>query len=168
MRSRRPRRTTLFPYTTLFRSKARPWREKTPERRGGRPWLPGERKSSGRNAFRQAAPGFHEALLGTTRWSKDRSLVCPDQTSQRHGNGFDNFAQNRLCSFRLFLQRGVARAGHHAMREDRDRELLEIIRQAVVAPIEERTRLRGALQHKRTARAHAESELLWLARATDN
>src|SRR2546429_6437338 len=34
-------------------------------------------------------------------------------------------------------------------REDRDRELLEIIRQAVVAPIEERTRLRGALQQDR-------------------
>src|SRR5256885_9926900 len=33
---RRPPRSTLFPYTTLFRSSARPSRQPRPSRRGGR------------------------------------------------------------------------------------------------------------------------------------
>src|SRR5213076_2321981 len=89
-------------------------------------------------------------------------------TSQRHGNGLDNFAQDGFGSLRFLLQRGVTRAGHDAMRKNGDSELLKVVGQAKVASIEERASLCGALQHEGAARAHPESELLRLARAIDN
>src|SRR6202047_3879895 len=53
--------------------------------------------------------------------------------SQRNGDGFDDFAENRFGGLGFFLQRSVARAGHHAMRKYGYRELLEVIGEAIVA-----------------------------------
>src|SRR5256885_5436982 len=47
---RRPPRSTLFPYTTLFRS---PWLRRRPRRRArhsGNPWTAGDRKSTRLNS----------------------------------------------------------------------------------------------------------------------
>src|SRR6266403_1595507 len=62
----------------------------------------------------------------------------------------------------------MARAGHHAMREDGDGELLEIVWQAEIAAIEESAGLRGALQHQSAAWADAERELLSFSGSGDN
>ena len=90
------------------------------------------------------------------------------RTSQRDGNGVDDFAKNGFGGFRFFLQRGVARAGDHAVRENGDGKLLEIVGEAIVAAIEKGAGLRGALEHQSAARADAESELFGFARAIDD
>src|SRR5579862_3039946 len=51
------------------------------------------------------------------------------------------------------------------MRKNGDGKLLEIVRNAVIAPIEKSARLRGALQHERSARAYSQRELVVLARS---
>ena len=82
--------------------------------------------------------------------------------------GIDDFAQRGFSGFGFFLQRSVARAGDHAMRENGDCQLLEIVGHAVVAAFEKRAGLGGALQHQSAARADAESELIGIARAIHN
>ena len=62
----------------------------------------------------------------------------------------------------------MARAGHHAMRENGDGELLEIVGQAEVAAIKESAGLRGSLQHQSATRADAERKLLGSSGAGDN
>jgi len=62
----------------------------------------------------------------------------------------------------------VTRAGDNAMRENGDREVLEIIGEAEIATIEEGTSLRSALKHQSAARADAESEMIGLASAIDD
>ena len=62
----------------------------------------------------------------------------------------------------------MARAGHHAVRENRDRELFEIVGQAEIAAIEESAGLRGALEHQSATRADAERKLLGFSGAGDN
>ncbi len=54
------------------------------------------------------------------------------------------------------------------MREDRDRQLLKIVRQTVVAPVQKGAGLRGALQHQGATRGDSERELFTVARARDN
>src|SRR5216683_754030 len=88
--------------------------------------------------------------------------------SQRNGDGFNDIAKNGIGGFRFFLQRGVARTGDNAMRENGDGELFEIVREAEAAAVEEGTGLRGALEHERAARADAERKLFTLARAVDD
>src|SRR5213593_2218187 len=88
--------------------------------------------------------------------------------SQWNGHGFDDIAQNGFGGFRLFLQGCVARTGDHAVRENRDGELLEVVREAIVAALKEGAGLRAALEHESAARADAQSELLALARAVDD
>ena len=51
----------------------------------------------------------------------------------------------------------MTRAGDNAVRENGDREVLEIIGEAEIATIEEGTSLRSALKHQSAARADAES-----------
>jgi len=62
----------------------------------------------------------------------------------------------------------VAGARDHAMREDGNGELLEIVGKAEVATIEKSTGLCGALEHEGAARAHAEKKLIGLAGAIDD
>src|SRR5215831_3077257 len=77
-----------------------------------------------------------------------------------HGDahGIHDLAQDRFGSFRLFLQRSVPRAGHHAMRKDGHRQVLEVVRQTKVAAFEKGARLRRALQHQCATRAHAQRQ----------
>src|SRR6266852_559466 len=56
--------------------------------------------------------------------------------SQGNGNGFNDFTKNGIGGFRFFLQRGVARTGDNAMRENGDGELFEIVREAEAAAVE--------------------------------
>src|ERR1700687_468459 len=87
---------------------------------------------------------------------------------QGNGDGLDDFAEDGFRGLGLFLQRGVPRAGDHAVRKNRYRELLEIVRKAEIAAIEKSASLRGALQHQSAARADPEGELLGFARARDD
>src|SRR5712692_5879692 len=57
--------------------------------------------------------------------------------SQWNRHGFDDIAQNGFGGFRLFLQGCVARTGDHAVRENGDGELLEVVREAIVAALKE-------------------------------
>src|SRR5258708_39290485 len=84
---------------------------------------------------------------------------------ERYANRLHNFAQNIFGGFRFLLQRSVARAGHYAVGKDGHGELLEIIRQAEVAPFKKCPRLSGALQHERATRADSQCELIGFARA---
>ena len=54
------------------------------------------------------------------------------------------------------------------MREYRHGEFFEVIRQTKIAAIEESTRLRRALQHQRTARAHAQRQQIGISGAVHN
>src|ERR1700739_4608691 len=85
--------------------------------------------------------------------------------SQRYANGVDDLPEHGFRRFRFSLQRSVARAGYDAMRKNGDGKVLEIVRNAVIAPIEKSARLRGALQHERSARANSQRELVVLARS---
>src|SRR5437899_702649 len=62
--------------------------------------------------------------------------------SQGNGNGFNDIAKNGIGGLRFFLQRGVARTRDNAMRENGNGELLEIVGEAVVTPIQESAGLR--------------------------
>src|SRR5216684_942334 len=88
--------------------------------------------------------------------------------SQRNGDGFNDIAKNGIGGFRFFLQRGVARTGDNAMRENGNGEPFEIVGEAEPAAIKVGAGLRGALEHERAARADAESKLLAFARAVDD
>ena len=88
--------------------------------------------------------------------------------SQGNGNGFHDIAKDRISGFRFFLQRGVARTGDDAVRENGNGKLLEIIGEAIIAAIKESAGLRGALEHECAARADTQSEVLTLARAVDD
>jgi len=94
-------------------------------------------------------------------------LVTPTR-SQGNGNGFNDIAKNGVRGFRFFLQRGVARAGDNAVRENRDGKVLEVVGKAIVAAIEEGAGLRSALEHESAAGADAERQLFALARAVDD
>jgi len=54
------------------------------------------------------------------------------------------------------------------VRENGDREVLEIIGEAEIATIEEGTSLRGALEHEGATRADAESEMIRFTGAIDD
>jgi hypothetical protein len=88
--------------------------------------------------------------------------------SHGHRDRFDNFTEDGLGRFGFFLQRGVARTGNDAMCKNGHSKLFEIVRQAIIAAIEEGPGLCGALQHQSAARAHTESKLFGLARAIDD
>src|SRR5207249_1202947 len=88
--------------------------------------------------------------------------------SQGNGNGFHDIAKDRIGGFRFFLQRGVARTGDDAVRENGNGKLLEIIGEAIIAAIEESAGLRGALEHESAAGADTESKLFALARAIND
>src|SRR5216684_2088322 len=103
---------------------------------------------------------FGQALM---KWR----LVTPTR-SQGNGDGFDDIAKNGIGGFRFFLQRGVARTGDNAVRENGNGELFEVVGEAIVAAIEIGASLRGALEHECAARADAQSEQLALARAVDD
>jgi hypothetical protein len=62
----------------------------------------------------------------------------------------------------------VARTGDDAVRKNGDGELLEVIRKAIIAPVEESAGLRGALEHQCATRTDSQSEQLSLARAIDD
>src|SRR5690242_9409960 len=105
---------------------------------------------------------------GRSALAQSRSMVDCTLTamqSQRNGNGFHDIAKNRIGGFRFFLQRGVARTGDDAVRENGNGKLLEIIGEAIIAAVEESAGLRGALEHESAAGADAESKLFALARA---
>ena len=51
------------------------------------------------------------------------------------------------------------------MGKNRDGQLLEIIRKAIIAAVEKGAGLRGALKHESAARTDAESQLFGFARA---
>src|SRR5712692_6691414 len=103
---------------------------------------------------------FGQALM---KWR----LVTPTR-SQGNGDGFNDIAKNGIGGFRFFLQRGVARTGDNAMRENGNGEPFEIVGEAEPAAIKVGAGLRGALEHERAARADAESKLLAFARAVDD
>src|SRR6266849_4354792 len=88
--------------------------------------------------------------------------------SQGHRDGFNDLAKNGIGGFRFFLQRGVARTGDNAVRENGNGELFEVVGEAIVAAIELGASLRGALEHECAARADAQSKQLALARAVDD
>src|SRR5262250_992037 len=54
------------------------------------------------------------------------------------------------------------------MRENRDCQMLEIVRNTIITAVEESARLRRALQHERSAWADAERELIRFSRAIDD
>jgi len=87
---------------------------------------------------------------------------------QGHANGIDDLAENAFGRLRFLLQGSVASAGDNAMREDRDSELLEVVRQAKIAAFEKGTSLRGTLQHESAARADTKKKLVGLAGAIDD
>jgi len=62
----------------------------------------------------------------------------------------------------------VACAGDNAVRENGDREVLEIIGEAEIATVEKGTSLRGTLEHECAARADAEREMIRLTGAIDD
>src|SRR5258706_5207642 len=111
-------------------------------------------RTAGRSALAQRFAAIEATLTG--------------RGSQGDGYGFDDFAEHGFGGLRFFLERGVAGAGHHAMGEDGDGELLEIVGQAEIATIEECAGLRGALQHQSATRADAERKLLRFSGAGDN
>src|SRR5260370_34537185 len=88
--------------------------------------------------------------------------------SQGNGNGFDDIAKNGIGGLRFFLQRGVARTRDNAMRENGNGELLEIVGEAVVTPIQEGAGLRCALKHERAARTDTERKLVAFVRPIDD
>src|SRR5258708_34440344 len=85
--------------------------------------------------------------------------------SQGNGDGFNDIAKNGIGGFRFFLQRGVARTGDNAVRENGNGELFEVVGEAKVAAIEIGASLRGALEHECAARDDAQSNEIALARA---
>src|SRR6266705_1307889 len=99
-------------------------------------------------------------------WMKWRP-VTPTR-SQGDGNGFHDVAKNGVRGFRFFLQRGVARAGDNAVRENRDGKVLEVVGKAIVAAVEEGAGLRSALERESAAGADAERQLFALARAVED
>src|SRR5712692_2164153 len=130
----------------------------------------------GRSRFSAQKPRGEEAVLaalGMTTLSvfgqalMKWRLVTPTR-SQRNGDGFNDIAKNGIRGFRFFLQRGMARTGDNAMRENGNGELFEVVGEAIVAAIEEGAGLRGALEHECAAGADAERKLLTLARAVDD
>src|SRR5947209_14043284 len=98
---RRPPRSTLFPYTTLFRSHARRRRQ-----RGRRPEGPGRgahrqpRPGGRRSPPRQGAPRSEEH---TTELQSRQYLVCRLLLEKKNQKGFvglvQSFAQVWLVSF---------------------------------------------------------------------
>ena len=89
-------------------------------------------------------------------------------SSERDAGGVDDFAENGFGLLGFFLGGDVARADHHAVREDRNDQALEIVGQAIVAAFEESAGLRGAMEHDGASRAYAQAQLLGLARALDD
>src|SRR2546429_1440915 len=87
---RRPPRSTLFPYTTLFRSRARD--RSAPDRRAGRP----------ASSRRHRAPGAVPLLLGVAEGAGDRkstrlnsshgyisyAVFCLKKKKKRYSNNF--------------------------------------------------------------------------------
>src|SRR5438105_10698446 len=65
---RRPPRSTLFPYTTLFRSKIGRWQSAVPARREHRPRT--------RTAGRQTGAGPHRSEEHTSELQSRVDLVC--------------------------------------------------------------------------------------------
>src|SRR5215475_14119729 len=88
--------------------------------------------------------------------------------SLRNANGFHDFTQCSFGRFRLPLQRSVTRAGDNAMRKNCDRQVLEIVGNAVVTAVKKCAGLCGALQHERSAWTDAERELVRFSRAIDD
>src|SRR6267142_656419 len=78
--------------------------------------------------------------------------------SQGNGDGFNDIAKNGIGGFRFFLKRGMARTGDHAVRENGNGELFEVVGEAIVAATEVGAGLRGALEHECAARADTQSE----------
>jgi len=78
--------------------------------------------------------------------AQSRAMVGSTLTG--NGDGFHDIAKNGIRGFRLFLQRGVARTGDDAVRENGNGKLLEIVGEAIVAAIEKGACLRGALEHE--------------------
>src|SRR3712207_8713620 len=76
---RRPPRSTLFPYTTLFRSEDRPaatWRDRSPER-GGRPdRAGGSRDDRPAGSWRDRSPERGRSEEHTSELQSRQYLVC--------------------------------------------------------------------------------------------
>src|SRR5258706_458437 len=90
-------------------------------------------------------PDIKRRAIRLARIRKRRWLaVC----SQGNGDGFHDIAKNGIRGLRLFLQRGVARTGDDAVRENGNGKLLEIVGEAILAAIEKGACLRGALEHE--------------------
>ena len=89
-------------------------------------------------------------------------------SSQGDGDGVDDFAKNIFGGLRFLLQRRVTRAGDNAMRENGNRQMLEIIGETEITAIEEGASLRGSLKHQGAARADTESEMIGFAGAIDD
>src|ERR1041384_170693 len=87
---------------------------------------------------------------------------------ERDADGLHDFAQGGFSGFRFFLQRSVPRTSDNAMRENGNRQLLEVVWHAVVAPFQESAGLGGALQHQSSARTDTESELTGIPSAIDD
>src|SRR5580704_7205604 len=67
-------------------------------------------------------------------WS--RAATLSGIGSQGYANGVDDLPQNGFGRLRFFLQRSVARAGDHAVRENGDGQMFEVVRQTIIATIE--------------------------------
>ena len=59
--------------------------------------------------------------------SGSRCYIKAFRALQRHGNGFDDIAEDGLGGLGFFLQGSMARAGYHPVSENRDGEPLEIV-----------------------------------------
>src|SRR2546427_5602763 len=90
---RRPPRSTLFPYTTLFRSQSRSKREAAPE---------GNRISSGpRSAHQQTACG-HPSTSAKARTEEIRGVGAKRKRSEEHTSELQS-QSNLVC--RLLLEK---------------------------------------------------------------
>src|SRR5208282_5344063 len=88
--------------------------------------------------------------------------------SQGYADGIDNLTENGFGRLRFLLQGSVARAGHNAVRKHRNGQLLEIVRQAILAALKKCTGLRCTLQHQGSARADAERQMFGFSGAIHN
>src|SRR5579872_5160651 len=87
---------------------------------------------------------------------------------QRDGGGVQNLGKNGLGLRHFLLGGGVARVHHDAVGENGQHHLLEVVRQAEVAALDESPGLGRALQHQRAARAYAQHQAFVLPRLLDN
>ena len=115
------------------RGPGRPHAVRLPQRRSNRAPGAAQRPSAADGDAQKAAPARSSdrlrryvscALAASLRASGAGS------SSEGYARGFEDFAEDGFGLRRFFLRGGVARVDHHAMREDRQSQLLEVVGQA--------------------------------------